>query len=61
MASFDMTSLYTNKALTEVLNREANLLYDLLKFTMFELFFKFGGKFYEQRKEWRSSGITDYI
>ena len=34
MASFDMKSLYTNKALTEVLNRQANLI-NLIKYLFY--------------------------
>ena len=63
MASFDIKSLFTNIPLTETLNlcvqnlyrnqtHVGNLtqssFYSLLKITMFESFFIFDGKFYEQ-------------
>ena len=63
MASFDIKSLFTNIPLTETLNlcvqnlyrnqtHVGNLtqssFYSLLKITMFESFFIFGGKFYVQ-------------
>ena len=63
MASFDIKSLFTNILLTETLNlcvqnlygnqtHVGNLtkrsFYSLLKITMFESFFIFDGKFYEQ-------------
>ena len=63
MASFDIKSLFTNIPLTETLNlcvqnlyrnqtHVGNLtqssFYSLLKITMFESFFKFDRKFYEQ-------------
>ena len=63
MASFDKKSLFTNIPLTEMLNlcvqnlyknqaHVGNLtqrsFYSLLKITMFESFFIFDGKFYEQ-------------
>ena len=63
MASFDIKSLFTNMPLTETLNlcvqnlyrnqtHVGNLtqssFYSLLKITMFESFFIFDGKFYEQ-------------
>ena len=63
MASFDIKSLFTNISLTEMLNlcvqnlyinqtHVGNLTqsssYSLLKITMFESFFIFDGKFYEQ-------------
>ena len=63
MASFDIQSLFTKIPLTEMLNLcvqklhrnqthvgnlTKNLFYSLLKLTMFESFFIFDGKFYEQ-------------
>ena len=63
MASFDIKSLFTNIPLTETLNLCAQSLYrnqthvnnlskksfyKLLKITMYESFFIFDGKFYEQ-------------
>ena len=63
MASFDIKSLFTNIPLTEMFNLCVQNLYrnqthvnnltkssfyKLLKITMFESFFIFGGKFYEQ-------------
>ena len=63
MASFEIKSLFTNIPLTETLkhcvqnlyrnqihvgNLTKNSFYNLLKITMFESFFIFDGKFYEQ-------------